>query len=140
MYVADTSNDRIRLFTIGGNINTVAGNGSTNLTTPVSGVPPTGVVLYDPWAMLKDPSGDIFVADQYNSVVSELVLSSDLVKFYAGDGVYGYHGDGGTATSANLSYPSGITLDINGNLYFADTDNCVVRHGFDYRNYQYGSR
>lgn len=40
VYVADTSNNRIRQFTVAGNVNTVAGNGSTNLTTPSTGVPP----------------------------------------------------------------------------------------------------
>lgn len=85
------------------------------------------MVLYDPWAVLKDSSGDVFLADQYNSLVSELVHSSNLVNFYAGNGIYGYHGDGGLATSANLSYPSGIAQDSNGNLFIADTENCVVR-------------
>ncbi len=127
VYVADYYNDRIRQFTAGGNINTVAGNGSTTIPAPATGVPPTGVVLYDPWASLKDPSGNIFIADQYNSMVRELVLSSDLVDFFAGNGADAYRGDGGLATSAGLSYPSGIARDSDGNIYIADTENCAIR-------------
>ncbi|MGD0360889.1 MAG: choice-of-anchor D domain-containing protein [Bryobacteraceae bacterium] len=127
VYVADTSNNRIRLFTVAGNINTVAGDGNTSLPVPVTGVPPTGVVLNDPWAALMDPSGNIFVADQYNSMVREMVASSNLVNFFAGTGIFGYRGDGGIATSAELSYPSGIARDSNGNLYIADTNNCAIR-------------
>ena len=127
VYVADTYNNRLRQFVVGGSINTIAGNGSTVMPTPVSNLPPQGVVLYNPYAVMKDPSGNIFVSDSANSMVREEVWSTDLVNIFAGTGVAGYGGDGGPATSANLYYPAGVARDSSGNIYFADTYNCAVR-------------
>jgi hypothetical protein len=127
VYVADTDNNRIRLFTVGGKINTVAGNGSATDATPVTGLPPLDVVLSYPWAAIEDPSADIFVSDQNNFMIRELVESSDLVNFFAGNGTQGSSGNGGLATSAELNFPGGIARDSSGNIYIADTYNCVVR-------------
>jgi hypothetical protein len=127
VYVADYNNNRIRQFTVGGNINTVAGNGSTTVPTLANGVPPQSVVLNYPWAVMEDPSGNIFVSDQYNFMVRELVQSSGLVDFFAGNGTQGYGGDGGPATSAELNQPTGLARDSFGNVYIADDYNCDVR-------------
>jgi hypothetical protein len=50
----------------------------------------------------------------------------NLITTYAGDG-NGYSGDGGPATSARLTGPSGLAMDGSGNLYIADTGNNVIR-------------
>jgi hypothetical protein len=127
IYVADNGNDRIRKFQSGGNINTMAGNGSGSMPTPISSVPPQGVVLYNPYAAMEDPSGNVFVADLSNAYVRELVESTDLVNLYAGTGVPGYNGDGILATTAELNSPAGVARDSFGNVYIADTYNCVIR-------------
>ena len=42
--------------------------------------------------------------------------------------VVGYTGDGGSATGAEISYYSGsVAVDSSGNLFFADTNNNVIR-------------
>ena len=127
LYVADTANERIREFTVGGNINTVAGNGSTTIPTLVTGVAPQGVVLNYPWGIVEDPSGNIFVADQYDCMVREMVQSLDLVNFFAGNGTCGYSGDGQQATQAEMNSPAGVARDSAGNVYIADAYNCVIR-------------
>lgn len=53
--------------------------------------------------------------------------SAGTISTVAGDGLGGYHGDGGPATSAELWAPLCVALDGNGNLYIADTNNNVVR-------------
>jgi sugar lactone lactonase YvrE len=110
-----------------GNIYTVAGNGSTSDESPVNGVPALNVTLYYPAGVLVDPSGNIFISDTANQVVRELVNSSGDVNIFAGKGTAGYGSDGVPATSAYVNYPAGIARDYNGNIFFADTDNCIIR-------------
>jgi uncharacterized protein (TIGR03437 family) len=57
------------------------------------------------------------------------VNTMGIINTVVGDGTgnAGYLGDGGKATEAELSNPKGLALDSAGNLYIADTDNCVIR-------------
>jgi sugar lactone lactonase YvrE len=127
VYVGDSNNNRVRLFTVGGNINTVAGNGSATVETLLNNVAPQGVVLQYPYGLAVDSSNDVYVAESHNYMVRELVHSSNLVNFFAGDGTYGYLGDGGPATSAEMTYDYGVAKDSSGNVYIADSANYIVR-------------
>jgi uncharacterized protein (TIGR03437 family) len=49
-----------------------------------------------------------------------MVSSTGNIATIAGNGVAGYSGDGGPASLAQLSYPSGIAVDSVGNVYVAD--------------------
>jgi hypothetical protein len=53
--------------------------------------------------------------------------STGIITRIAGNGYFGYYGDGGSATIAEISNPQGITVDASGNLYFADLNNYRVR-------------
>jgi hypothetical protein len=58
------------------------------------------------------------------------VSPSGVVTTVAGNGNFGYTGDGGPATSAQL-FPNtglrGIVVDEGGNIYFSDGNNHVIR-------------
>jgi sugar lactone lactonase YvrE len=131
--IADNNNYRIREFTVGGDINTVAGNGSNTMPTLITGVVPSGVVFNVPYGVYEDKSDNIFVADTNNCLVRELLNSKDLVDFFAGVAFppgppsCGYSGDGGPATEAKLYSPLGSAEDSLGNVYIADYNNCLVR-------------
>ncbi|MHB8217992.1 MAG: NHL domain-containing protein [Candidatus Sulfotelmatobacter sp.] len=127
VYVGDSNNYRVRQFTVGGNISTVAGNGSPTVETLLNNAAPLGVVLQYPYGIAIDSSKDIFIAESHNFMVRELVHSSNQVDFFAGDGTYGYSGDGGPATSAELTYDYGVAKDSAGNVYIADTYNHIIR-------------
>lgn len=127
VYIGDSSNYRIRLFTVGGDISTVAGNGSATVETQLNNIAPQGTVLQYPYGLATDAAGDVYVAESHNYMVRELIHSSDLVTFFAGDGTYGYSGDGGKATSAELTYDYGVAKDSSGNVYIADTYNHIIR-------------
>jgi trimeric autotransporter adhesin len=138
IYIADYENERVRAVNTqatavtlagvsiaAGDIETVGGNGSTTLPTPATDIPALGVVLYAPFGVIEDPSGNIFVSDSYNDNVREDVAGT--VNIIAGTGVAGYSGDGGLATHAQLYYPYGVARDSSGNIYIADSENCLVR-------------
>jgi len=59
---------------------------------------------------------------------AQVVLPQNgVIGTLAGNGTSGYSGDNGLATSAELTYPGGVAVDGSGNIYIADTGNCVVR-------------
>jgi len=127
-YIGDNYNYVVDSFTVGGNLNIAAGNLSPNVETLVNNVPATGVVLNYPFGIADDSSGNIYVADSHNFMVREAIKSSGLMTFFAGTGTYGYTGDGGAATSAEISYDYGVAKDSSGNVYIADTNgNCLIR-------------
>jgi trimeric autotransporter adhesin len=95
-----------------------SGDGSDDATTGATFNSPEGVDV--------DANGNIYIADTGNNVVRE-VTPSGYVSTVAGDGIAGYSGDGGLATSAELNAPWGVAVDTNDNLYIADTGNNVIR-------------
>ena len=70
---------------------------------------------------------DIYIADSGNHRIRVVTASSGIINTVAGNGEYGYSGDGGLATSAQLYVPTGIAVDASGNIYFADTVNHRIR-------------
>jgi len=60
-------------------------------------------------------------------VITPQLLAEPTITAFAGNGTLGYDGDGGPATSAKLNNPFDVAFDTDGNLYFSDTNNHVVR-------------
>lgn len=54
-------------------------------------------------------------------------LVTPTIETVAGDGTFGFSGDGGPATAAQMYYPEGIVVDAAGNQYIADVSNDRVR-------------
>lgn len=80
-----------------------------------------------PVGMASDPSGNVYVAD-WNGLVQKVSPGGSITTL-AGGAVAsgGLVGDGGSATSANLSFPSGVAVDSAGSVYIADTGNNRIR-------------
>jgi trimeric autotransporter adhesin len=126
-YIANYDNNVVDSFTVGGDLNPVAGNHNPNIETPVSGTPAADVVLNNPYGIAIDASNDVYIADSHNFMVREYVKSSGAVNFFAGTGTQGLTGEGGAAKSAELNIDYGVAKDSAGNIYIADTYNCAVR-------------
>jgi sugar lactone lactonase YvrE len=107
-----------------GVITTMAGDGMEGYSG--DGGPATKAELNLPSGVALDASGNLFIADNYNSRIRK-VATNGIITTVAGNGKYGYSGDGGPATKAELTGPSGVALDASGNLFIADTDNSVIR-------------
>jgi hypothetical protein len=124
IYVADTSNYRIRKVTSGGTISTVVGNGTPGFSG--DGGAGTSAEINLVYGVAADSSGRVFIADAYNCVIRE--LSSGTIKTVAGIGSScGFSGDGSSATAAQMYYPFGVAVDSSDNMYIADTENIRVR-------------
>ncbi len=106
-------------------ITTIAGTGSYGYNG--DGGPATSAMLYLPFGTAVDSSGNLFIADTYNSRIREVVKATGTIVTVAGTGNAPYNGDGGPATSSNIGRPSGVAVDANGNLFIADTYNNRIR-------------
>jgi trimeric autotransporter adhesin len=118
VYVADTGHSRIARISPQGDITNVVGDG-TQGNYWGDGGKATDAGIYYPLGVVADNSGNLYVSDSSNSRVRKVAPDGTITTF-AGTGVYGYSGDGGPATVAQLKAPAGLALDASGNLYIAD--------------------
>ncbi|MFN9895784.1 MAG: InlB B-repeat-containing protein [Acidobacteriota bacterium] len=124
VYVADTSNFRVRMISAGGVISTVAGNGTPGWSG--DGGLAVNAQLFGPAGLAFDGAGNLYIADAENHRVRRVGPDGTVVTV-AGSGGILYSGDGGPATAATLYRPSGLAIDGTGNLYIADTFNDRIR-------------
>ena len=144
--IADYGNDRVRVLaeTTGtswgtamtaGDIYVVAGSGTYGYSGDKG--KGTSAALANPNGVAVDKSGNLIIADYDNSRVRMLAdttgtfygIAATVGDIYtiAGNGTYGFSGDGSTATSAEFSDISGVAVDANGNVLIADLWNDEIR-------------
>jgi sugar lactone lactonase YvrE len=104
-------------------IATVAGSPSTE----GEGLPANQVPLVAPAAAIVGSGGATIVADTGNAKVRYGDPTSNLVTTLAGSSTAGNGGDLGPAVAAQFLTPSGIALDLQGNLLISDTGNNRLR-------------
>jgi len=127
VYIADANNNVIRKVSAAtGKISTIAGNGAAGYSG--DGKLATAAELNGPGELTVDSSGNLYIADSGNSVVREVSAATGKISTIAGTpGAFGYSGDGGPATAAELWTPDGVAVDQSGNVYISDSQNYVVR-------------
>jgi hypothetical protein len=118
-----------------GDIYTLAGGGLEGFSG--DGGPASAARLAHPHAVAVDAAGNVIIDDTDNLRIR--VIAAATGTFYgqamtagdiytvAGNGSFGFSGDGGPATSAGLAAPRGAAVDASGNLVIADTVNNRVR-------------
>jgi trimeric autotransporter adhesin len=111
-------------------ISTISGNGYKTGRSrggySGDGGPAIAAELYCPPDIVFDRVGNMYIADG-NSCVRRVDAYTGIITTIAGNGKLGLSGDGGQATNAELSYPTGLALDAAGNIYIADIFNNEIR-------------
>jgi uncharacterized protein (TIGR03437 family) len=103
--------------------------------TLVAGIPgsstPSGdgglalqTALIKPVDVAVDAAGNLYISELQR--VRWVAAATGIISTIAGDGSFGFSGDGGSALAAVLNAPIGLAL-LDGNLYIADQSNQRVR-------------
>jgi DNA-binding CsgD family transcriptional regulator/sugar lactone lactonase YvrE len=132
VFVADTGNNRVRMISPDGTINSVAGTGAPGYAG--DGGVASQAVLNSPQGLAVDAEGNLYVTDTFNDRVRKIDLEG-VITTIAGDGAQSYSGDGQPATQAGLNFATGplngagqaLALDREGDLFVADGANNSVR-------------
>ncbi|GEM_PF-2780043 len=129
LFVSDTGNNVIRkVDVLTGVLTTVAGYYPGGAGYAGDGGLATAALLDGCEAMVMAPSGDLYISDKNNNVIRKVSGTSGIITTVVGNGTRGYAGDGGLATMASLYFDNGtMTLDGDGNLFFTDDVNNVIR-------------
>ncbi len=122
MLVPSLCNGQVPSYTI----NTVIGTGTSGYTA--DGASAATAQLASPFGIAVDSGGNLFITDQVNNRIRKVGTDGSL-STVAGNGTAGFDGDGTSATGskAMVNFPEGVAVDSSGNLYIADTGNCVIR-------------
>ncbi len=132
LYILDQQNQRIRRIDTAGIIDTFAGTG--DIGDGGDGGPCSAAEFY--WAVGSNPNpsggivhheGKLYVSDTENHRVRVIDLETGIIDAFAGTGEPGYSGDGGPAVDAAIRAPRDLEVGPDGDLYFVETDNAVVR-------------
>ena len=146
MYIADGGHNRVRMVcasatsaTIQGTscagagiISTIAGDGDPAYTG--DGKPASSATLNNPGYVALDGAGNLYIADTGNNAIRVITAATGVITTIAGNGTP-VRGSGSNAVGdgcaghaqATLNMPEGVTLDVSGNLYIADTNNHRIR-------------
>jgi streptogramin lyase len=133
VFIADTYNNRVVKVTPKGQVFAVAGFGVAGYSG--DGRLATFAELNEPAGVAVDAQGNLYIADSANNVIRRVdaktgiitTVAGDFATDKAGDGLGGFSGDGGPATSAQLNDPQGVAVDGAGDLFIADTFNNAIR-------------
>ncbi|MFI5195747.1 MAG: T9SS type A sorting domain-containing protein [Chitinophagales bacterium] len=125
LYITDKIENCIRKVNLStGIITTIAGNGSIGYTG--DGGPASSSTLYAPSAICADVYGNLYIADEQNLVIRKITAATGIISTIVGTGAYGFTGNGGPATSANIGFIQGICVDSHGDIYINDAS-CSCR-------------
>ena len=108
-----------------GIIQTVLGNGSNGWEG--DGGPAIDAACQTPYACEFDPHGNLVVCMGRHNRIRRMDAQTGIITLICGTGEPEYAGDGGPAVDAFINQPYGLTIDTNGDIYFADTHNHRIR-------------
>ena len=126
LYIADTSNCRIRMVSVAGIISTIAGTTTCGAAETGDGGPATSAILYYPTNIGVDVYGNVFILSSSWGTARLISVTTGIITTIAGS-ANGHLGDYGPATIAQLYQPNAIFPDVSGHVYIADSGNNEIR-------------
>jgi hypothetical protein len=126
LLIAEANNHCIRRVDLKtGNIATVAG--TTKKGYSGDGGKATEATMNEPYAVVADQNGDLYIVDRLNAVVRKVDGKTGVMTTLAGNSKKDFAGDGGKASEASLREPNDCILDGKGGLLIADVADWRVR-------------
>ena len=104
---------------------TLAGNGKSEYTG--DGGPALAAGVAGPFGVSLGPDGALYICEIGNHVIRRLDEKTGTLTTVAGTGKKGYAGDGALATKALLNEPYEVRFDAQGNMFFVEMRNHLVR-------------
>ncbi|BDD11419.1 hypothetical protein FUAX_38510 (plasmid) [Fulvitalea axinellae] len=128
IYFADRQNNRIRKIATDGTISTFAGGGSASQAQQYGdGGQATDASILLPFEIAFNSAGELYISDRSHGTIRKVATDGVITSVAGIYGQFGYSGDGGPATSAEIHFPEGITIDGDGNLIISDLSNHRIR-------------
>ena len=104
---------------------TLAGTGESGAAG--DGGPAVSAQVGNPYGLTLGPDGALYVCEIDTDRVRRIDMQDGSISTVAGTGEVGYSGDGGPAASARLNDPYEVRFDADGNMYFVEMLNAIVR-------------
>lgn len=104
---------------------TVAGNGQDGYSG--DGGPATDAAVAQPFGIVIGPDKALYVCEVGSHVIRRVDPNTQIITTVAGNGQKGYSGNDGPATAAMLNEPYEVRFAKNGDMYFVEMQNHIVR-------------
>ncbi len=106
-------------------VTTVGGNGADGYSG--DGGPATAAQISQPFGIVIGPDDALYVCEVGSHVIRRIDSETGVISTVAGTGSKGYSGNGGLATDAELNEPYELRFDVDGNMFFVEMQNHIVR-------------
>ncbi|EFC42803.1 predicted protein [Naegleria gruberi] len=126
VFIADSNNHCVRKILTNGTIFTVAGICGAQGQSSDGGLAINSRLNY-PIGVAISSTGDIFIAERDNSKVRKVSSSTGIISTFAGNGVFGFMGDGKAAVNASIYNPYNVAFNSAGEAFISDYGSGKIR-------------
>lgn len=124
LYISVNRQEKILRIDSEGRVHHVAGTGQEGHTG--DGGPATAAKISSPTGIAVGPDGSVYFASTGRNVIRK-VAPDGIISTVAGTGVYGFSGDGGPATAAEIGYVTGLAVNEAGEIFISDPQAARIR-------------